>query len=65
VKAKRDEAYARRDQRAFKRLDDEMFVDLSIYDVPAGLLRESSEKVVRSSHLTGVNEAIKDYNEKP
>jgi hypothetical protein len=40
--------------------DDDMFVDLTIYDVPAGLLREFGEKVVHSSYPSGVNEAIKD-----
>jgi hypothetical protein len=43
-----------------KRFDDDMFVDLTIYDVPAGLLREFGEKVVNSSYPSGVNEAIKD-----
>jgi hypothetical protein len=43
-----------------KRYDDDMFVDLTIYDVPAGLLREFGEKVVHSSYPGGVNEAIKD-----
>jgi hypothetical protein len=43
-----------------KRHDDDMFVDLTIYDVPAGLLREFGEKVVNSSYPSGVNEAIKD-----
>jgi hypothetical protein len=43
-----------------KRHNDDMFVDLTIYDVPAGLLREFGEKVVQSSYPSGVNEAIKD-----
>lgn len=43
-----------------KRFGDDMFVDLTIYDVPAGLLREFGEKVVHSSYPSGVNEAIKD-----
>jgi len=43
-----------------KTFDDDMFVDLTIYDVPAGLLREFGEKVVRPSYPGGVNEAIKD-----
>ena len=43
-----------------KRFDDDMFVDLTIYDVPADLLREFGEKVVNSSYPSGVNEAIKD-----
>jgi hypothetical protein len=33
-----------------KRFCDDMFVDLTIYDVPARLLREFGEKVVHSSH---------------
>ncbi len=40
--------------------DDDMFVDLTIYDVPASLLREFGEKIIRSSYPSGVNEAIKD-----
>jgi hypothetical protein len=43
-----------------EKLDDGMFVDLTIYDVPAGLLREFADKVVHSSYPSGVNEAIKD-----
>jgi hypothetical protein len=43
-----------------KRLDNEMFVDLTIYDVPASLLREFGEKIIRSSYPSGVSEAIKD-----
>jgi hypothetical protein len=43
-----------------KRDDGDMFVDLTVYDVPAGLLREFGEKVVHSSYPSGVNEAIKD-----
>lgn len=39
---------------------DEIFVDLTIYDVPASLLEEFAEKVVRSDYPSGVNEAIKD-----
>jgi hypothetical protein len=43
-----------------KKLDNDMFVDLAIYDVPARLLREFGEKIVRSSYPSGVSEAIKD-----
>jgi len=43
-----------------KSCDDDMFVDLTIYDVPARLLREFGEKVVHSSYPGGVNEAMKD-----
>jgi hypothetical protein len=42
-----------------KRYDD-MFVDLTIYDVPASLLKEFGEKIIRSHYPSGVNEAIKD-----
>lgn len=43
-----------------KTLNDDMFVDLTIYDVSASLLREFGEKVVHSRYPSGVNEAIKD-----
>ena len=43
-----------------KRLDSDMFVDLTIYDVPASLLGEFGEKIIRSSYPSGVSEAIKD-----
>ena len=43
-----------------KRLDSDMFVDLTIYDVPASLLTEFGEKIIRSSYPSGVSEAIKD-----
>ncbi len=39
---------------------DDMFVDLTIYDVPVSLLREFGENIVRSHYPSGVNEAIKD-----
>ena len=39
---------------------DEMFVDLTIYDIPGSLLKEFGEKVVRTRYPAGVNEAIKD-----
>lgn len=39
---------------------DEMFVDLTIYDIPGSLLKEFCEKVVRTRYPAGVNEAIKD-----
>lgn len=43
-----------------KRLDEDMFVDLTIYDIPASLLREFGEKIIQSSYPSGVSEAIKD-----
>jgi len=42
-----------------KRCDD-MFVDLTIYDVSASLLKAFSEKVIRPYYEGGVSEAIKD-----
>jgi len=39
---------------------DEMFVDLTIHDVSASLLKEFSEKVIRPYHEGGISEAIKD-----
>ena len=43
-----------------RKCNDDMFVDLTIYDVPASLLREFGEKIIRSSYPSGVSEAIKD-----
>lgn len=43
-----------------KRFDEEMFVDLTVYDVPASLLKEFGEKIVHSHYPSGINEAIKD-----
>jgi hypothetical protein len=43
-----------------RKRDDDTFVDLTIYDVPASLLREFGEKIIRSSYPSGVSEAIKD-----
>jgi len=40
--------------------DSDMFVDLTIYDVPASLLTEFGEKIIQSSYPSGVSEAIKD-----
>jgi hypothetical protein len=47
-----------------KGCDDEMFVDLTIYDVSASLLREFGEKIIRSSYPSGVSEAVKDLMRK-
>jgi hypothetical protein len=41
-----------------KRHDNDMFVDLTIYDVPVSLLREFGEKIIQSSYPDGVSEAI-------
>ena len=43
-----------------KRYDDDMFVDLTIYDVPASLLKEFGETIIRCYYPGGVSEAIKD-----
>ena len=43
-----------------KKRDNDMFVNLTIYDVPANLLREFGEKIIRYSYPSGVSEAIKD-----
>lgn len=43
-----------------KRYDEDMFVDLTIYDVPASLFKEFGEKIVQPRYPSGVNEAIKD-----
>ncbi len=42
-----------------KSFDDEIFVDLTIYDVPASLLKRFGEKLVHSNYPS-LNEAIKD-----
>jgi len=47
-----------------RKYDDEMFVSLTIYDVPASLLREFGEKIVRPNYPGGVSEAIKDLIQK-
>jgi hypothetical protein len=40
--------------------EDDLFVDLTIHDVSASLLKEFSEKVIRPYYEGGVSEAIKD-----
>lgn len=47
-----------------KRYDDDMFVDLTIYDVPAGLLRDFCKKIVQPNCPGGVSDAIKDLMRK-
>jgi hypothetical protein len=42
-----------------RRHDGDMFVDLTIHDVPACLLKEFGEKVVAPAYPSGVNETIK------
>ena len=47
-----------------KKCDDDMFVDLTIYDVPASLLREFAQKIVSPCYPGGVSGAIKDLMRK-
>jgi len=47
-----------------RKYDDEMFVSLTIYDVPASLLREFGERIIRPSYPGGVSEALKDLMRK-
>ena len=47
-----------------KAKEDELFVHLTIYDVPASLLRKFGEKVVKPFYPDGVSTAIKDLMRK-
>jgi hypothetical protein len=47
-----------------KKCDDEMFVDLTIYNVSASLLREFAQKIISPCYPGGVSEAIKDLMRK-
>jgi alanine-alpha-ketoisovalerate/valine-pyruvate aminotransferase len=40
--------------------EDDLFVDLTIHDVSASLLKAFAEKVIRPYYEGGVSEAIKD-----
>jgi hypothetical protein len=51
-------------QEIRSRANDDMFVDLTIFDVPASLLREFAEKIIQPSYLGGVSDAIKDLMRK-
>ena len=44
--------------------DDDLSVHLTIYDVPAGLLRDFCKKIVQPNYPGGVSEAIKDLIQK-
>jgi hypothetical protein len=44
----------------FKILENEMFVHLTIYDIPASLLKDFMERVVRPCYPDGISPAIKD-----
>ncbi len=43
-----------------KKCDDDMFVELTIYNVPASLLREFAQKIVSPCYPGGVSDAVKD-----
>ena len=47
-----------------KTYDDDMSVDLTIYNVPANLLREFAQKIISPYYPGGVSEAIKDLMRK-
>jgi hypothetical protein len=42
------------------RFEDDMFVDLTIHDVSASLLKEFAERIIKSYYAGGVSDAIKD-----
>ena len=43
-----------------KPLDDNLRVDLTIYDIPASLLKDFCKKIVQPNYPGGVSDAIKD-----
>lgn len=45
-------------------LIDDLFVSLTIYDVPASLLKTFSQKIIQLHYPRGVSEAIKDLMRK-
>jgi hypothetical protein len=47
-----------------KRYEDDMFVSLTIYDVPESLLREFCRRIVQPYYPGGVSDAIKDMIQK-
>jgi hypothetical protein len=47
-----------------KRYEDDMFVSLTIYDVPESLLRDFCRKIVQPNYSGGVSDAIKDLIQK-
>ena len=44
----------------FKILENEMFIHLTIYDIPTSLLKDFMERVVRPCYPDGISPAIKD-----
>jgi hypothetical protein len=47
-----------------ERYDNDLSVHLTIYDVPAGLLRDFCKKIVQPNYPGGVSDAIKDLIQK-
>jgi hypothetical protein len=47
-----------------KRYDDDLFVSLTIYDIPDSLLRDFCRKIVQPNYPSGVSDAIKDLMRK-
>jgi hypothetical protein len=47
-----------------KRYEDDMFVSLTIYDIPESLLKEFCKKIVQPYYSGGVSDAIKDLIQK-
>jgi hypothetical protein len=47
-----------------KSYDSDLSVHLTIYDVPAGLLRDFCKKIVQPNYPGGVSDAIKDLIQK-
>jgi hypothetical protein len=44
--------------------EDDLLVDLTFHDVPAGLLMEFAEKIVQPYYAGNLNQALKDLIEK-
>ena len=44
--------------------EEDLLVDLTFHDVPAGLLMEFAEKIVRPYYAGNLNQALKDLIEK-
>ena len=44
--------------------EDDLVVDLTFHDVPAGLLMEFAEKIVQPYYAGNLNQALKDLIEK-
>jgi hypothetical protein len=47
-----------------KKYDNDLFVQLTIYDVPASLLSDFCKKIVQPNYPGGVSDAIKDLIQK-